>query len=151
MKCTIGLDFGTLSVRGVLVDIATGNIIEHCVSYYKHGVMDEYLNNDIKLPKNFALQNANDYIESMKEVVINIIDKMKIKKDDIIGIGVDFTSSTILPITKDGLPLSNLTEFKDNPHAYVKLWKHHSAEEYAIKITNLAIDLNEPWIKRYVE
>ena len=149
MKYTIGLDFGTLSVRAVLVDIACGEIVLSSVSKYKHGVMDQVLENNKQLPNDFALQDALDYIESMEEVIDSIIKKSKVDKSEIIGIGLDFTASTILPIKADGTPLSKINEFKNNPHAYVKLWKHHSAEKYAVKISELGLKLDEPWISRY--
>ena len=85
----------------------------------------------------------------MKEVIKQVVNNSKVDANDIIGIGVDFTSSTILPIKADGTPLSSMRKYKDNPYAYCKLWKHHSAEEYAIRITELAIERDEPWIKRY--
>lgn len=149
MKLTIGLDFGTLSVRAVVVDIINGHILTSSVSQYKHGVMDDYLQNGIKLPNNYALQNAQDYIDSMNQVLKKVVSNPRIKPKDIIGIGVDFTASTILPIKADGTPLSALKKYQDNPDSYVKLWKHHSAENQAVKITELAMKRNEPWIKRY--
>jgi L-ribulokinase len=149
MKYTIGLDFGTLSVRAVLVSVETGQIVSSYVSKYKNGVMDAKLVGGKPLPNDFALQDAIDYIESMNEVIGKVVKTSNIDSKDIIGIGVDFTASTIMPIKADGTPLSRLSKYKDNPYAYCKLWKHHSAEEYAIKITELAIKRDEPWIKRY--
>ena len=150
MPYTIGLDFGTLSVRAVIVDVKNGFIKASSVSKYKHGVMDSYLKNKSNiLPLDYALQDANDYIESLHLVIPEVIKQSKINSNEIIGIGIDFTSSTILPITKEGIPLSTIKEFENNPHAYCKLWKHHGAEIYAKKISDLAIKLKTNWIKRY--
>ncbi|MBI9008526.1 MAG: ribulokinase [Tenericutes bacterium] len=149
MKLTIGLDFGTLSVRAVLVDISSGEIIASSVSKYRNAVMDSYLVNGIKLPNDYALQNALDYIESMETVINKITSNNTINNKDIIGIGVDFTASTILPMKADGTPLSALSKYENNPHAYSKLWKHHSAEKQAVRISELAIKSEAPWIKRY--
>lgn len=149
MKTTIGLDFGTLSVRGVIVDISNGKILVSKVSTYQHGVMDAYLPDGTKLENDYALQNANDYLVSMDEVMTCMLESQQINPSDVIGIGVDFTSSTILPIKADGTLLSSVDKYISNPDSYVKLWKHHSAESYAKKITKLAIETNQPWIKRY--
>ena len=150
MPYTIGLDFGTLSVRAVVVNVADGNIVASSVSTYKHKVMDQFLKKEsIPLPMDYALQDANDYIEALNEVVPNVIKESGLEQTDIIGLGIDFTSSTILPIDKHGSPLSNDDRFQDNPHAYCKLWKHHGAEKYAKVISDMAIKMNTKWISRY--
>ena len=150
MPYTLGLDFGTLSVRAVIVDVRDGVIQASSVSQYQHGVMDQYLKTkDNPLPPDYALQDANDYIKSMYQAIHNVLKLSDMNYKEIIGIGIDFTSSTILPITKGGIPLSSVTGFEKNPHAYCKLWKHHGAEPYAKQLSDLAIKRNEPWIKRY--
>ncbi len=150
VKYTIGLDFGTLSVRGVLVNVSNGDVLYSSVSNYASSVMDEFLVYDnTLLPNDFALQDANDYITSMLEVITNITKNSGVQKDDIIGIGVDFTASTIMPVDQLNQPLS--VKYPKNRHAYAKLWKHHHAEPQAKRITELAIKRNEPWIQRYGE
>ena len=66
-----------------------------------------------------------------------------------IGIGIDFTSCTMLPTTADGTPLCLLEELRDEPHAWVKLWKHHAAQPEADRINAVAAERGEPWLARY--
>jgi L-ribulokinase len=68
---------------------------------------------------------------------------------DVIGVGTDFTACTVLPALDDGTPLCELDEFRDRPHAYVKLWRHHAAQPQADRINALAHERHEPWIARY--
>lgn len=148
-KYTIGLDFGTLSCRALLVRTADGEEIATSVFEYPHKVMDSVLPCCKKLGQNWALQHPQDYIDAIKFTVPDVIEKSKVSENDIIGIGVDFTSCTVLPITKDGTPLCFFEEYKEEPNAYVKLWKHHSAQKYAEKITEKAIERNEKWLDYY--
>lgn len=74
---------------------------------------------------------------------------INIDVNDIIGIAIDFTACTVLPIDSNGKPLCEYEKFKNKPHSYVKLWKHHSAQKYADRINKLAHSRNESWIKRY--
>lgn len=120
----IGLDFGTLSVRGVLIDAESGVAVDHHASPYRHGVMTGSLADGTPLPSGFALQDARDYLIAAEEVLIRLG-----KDRHILAIGVDFTASSPLPTTADGTPLSAL--MPSEPHAYVKLWKHSAAQHYA--------------------
>lgn len=124
----IGLDFGTESARGVLLDAKTGAAIASHVHPYRHGVMTTQLPNGRKLPRDWALQHAPDYTEAA-EAVLRALGKGR----EIRSIGLDFTASTPLPSRADGTPLSVL--YPDEPHAYVKLWKHHAAQAWADRIT----------------
>jgi len=148
-KYTIGLDFGTLSVRALLLNIETGE--ETAVSEYEyaHGVMDEELPDGTKLPAAWALQYPGDYVEGLCVTIRALLSRTKVNPADIIGIGVDFTSCTILPTTKDGTPLCYLPEYKKNPHSYVKLWKHHAAQYCADKLNAIAQERSEPWLSLY--
>lgn len=119
----IGLDFGTLSVRGVLIDAGSGVAVDHHASPYRHGVMSGSLADGTPLPSGFALQDARDYLAAAEEVLIHLG-----RDRSILAIGLDFTASSPLPATADGTPLSAL--MPGEPHAYVKLWKH-SAQRYA--------------------
>lgn len=148
-KYSIGIDFGTLSARAVIVDIASGEELAMSEMKYKHGVMSEFFLDNKKLPENFALQHPQDYFEAMRVVVRNVVRESQIKKEDIIGVGIDFTASTILPVTNDGTPLCFFEKFKNRPHSYVKLWKHHAAQREADEINALAESMNESWLKRY--
>ncbi len=138
-RYSIGIDFGTLSARAVLLDITSGEEICTALSEYRHGVMDRYLAyNGEKLPPDFALQDPSDYIVSLKAVVSDILRDSGVVSTDIVGIGVDFTCSTVLPVYKDGTPLCFDKRFASNAHAYVKLWKHHAAKRYADKLNSVA-------------
>ena len=143
-KYTLGLDFGTLNGRAVLVNIKTGEELATAIYNYPDGVIDEALpDSKYKLGPDWALQNPADYLGVLKYAVPEVLKKSGVSPEDIIGVGIDFTSCTILPINKEGIPLCMKEEWKSNPHAWVKLWKHHSAEPYANRLREIAL-------KRYV-
>lgn len=149
-KYTIGVDYGTQSGRSVLIDIETGNDIATAVKEYTHGVMDEYLpDGKHKLPQDWALQHPMDYIEVLAETIPSVLKQANISPEDVIGIGIDFTSCTMLPIDKKGTPLCCYDEFKSNPHAYVKLWKHHAAQDKASKLNKVAEERGEEFLELY--
>ena len=145
----IGLDFGTLSVRALLMDIKTGE--EHAVSVfeYPHGVMETTLPSGEKLPNGFALQHPQDYMDGLIAVIRGVMSQSQVKLEEVIGIGIDFTASTVFPVKADGTPLCMLAEFVHEPHAYVKLWKHHGGEEEATYIDNVIKERGEDWIALY--
>ena len=149
-KFAIGLDFGTESGRALVVDVATGREVGSAAYRYADGVIDERLpGTTIKLEPDTALQNPNDYVETLKRAVPEALKQGGVRADDVIGIGVDFTACTILPTRTDGTPLCTLNEFKSNPHAWTKLWKHHAAQPEADRINALARERNEPWLAIY--
>ena len=142
-KYAIGIDYGTLSGRALLVDVKTGEEIATAVLDYPHSVMDEKLPSGVKLANDWALQHPQDYLDVLTYTIPKVIKDGGVNADDIIGIGIDFTACTIMPTKKDGTPLCYLDEFKENPHAYVKLWKHHAAQKEADEINSLANELGE--------
>ncbi|MEY4410518.1 MAG: ribulokinase [Actinomycetota bacterium] len=147
---TIGVDYGTLSGRAVVVRVSDGAELGTGVFEYPNAVMDEVLNaTGQKLGADWALQDPNDYVEVLRNAVPEAIRKAGIDPADVIGIGTDFTACTMVPTLSDGTPLSNLPEFRGNPHAYVKLWKHHAAQPHADRINQLARERNESWLPRY--
>jgi len=149
-KFAIGLDFGTESGRALVVDVATGREVGSAAYRYADGVIDERLpGTTIKLEPDTALQNPNDYVETLKRAVPEALKQGGVRADDVIGIGVDSTACTILPTRTDGTPLCTLNEFKSNPHAWTKLWKHHAAQPEADRINALARERNEPWLAIY--
>lgn len=147
-KYVLGIDFGTLSCRTILVDVKNGFELCTVVVPYPHGVMDTTFNG-INLPQDFALQDANDYMYALEHSVKQVVKKSGIHQSDIIGLGIDFTSCTVLPVDRDLIPLSNLEAFKNKPHAYVKLWKHHHAQPYATRIEEYAKLNAVEMIERY--
>ena len=148
-KYAIGLDFGTLSVRAILVDIQTGEEKATSVYEYPHGVMETRIPTGQTLAPNWALQDPQDYLNGLQETITTIISQNEIYPEEVIGIGIDFTSSTILPVKHNKTALCALPQFKDEPHAYVKLWKHHGAEEEALWIDEIIKQRNEEWISLY--
>jgi L-ribulokinase len=148
-RYALGLDFGTESARAVLVDVATGREAATAVFPYPHGVMDAALPDGRALPSDWALQDAQDYLDAVNSLVPEVMQRSGIEMDSLIGIGVDFTACTILPVTADGTPLSFLDEFRNNPHAYVKLWKHHAAQPEADRLTELLAERDPERLARY--
>ena len=147
---TIGVDFGTLSARAVVVRVDDGSVVGVGVSEYAHGVIDDVLPvGGVRLPPDWALQVPNDYVSSMVEAVRAALTDAGVAADDVVGIGTDFTACTVLPTLADGTPLCEVAEFVDRPHAYVKLWKHHAAQSHADRLNALAHERGEPWIARY--
>ena len=138
MKYAIGIDFGTLSGRAVLAELDTGRILADSVGVYRHGVMDGRLPaTGEPLPERWALQDPSDYEETLYAVIPAVIRESGVNPGDIVGVGVDFTSASILPVTAEGVPLCRLPEFRGEKHAYVKLWKHHAARRQAAAIRAL--------------
>ena len=149
-KYSIGIDYGTESARAVLVDVSNGKEISSSVFKYPDGVIDEYLPGmKIKLPPDFALQNPADYITAAKETIRSVIRESGVNPTDVIGLGTDFTACTMMPIDREGTPLCLKPEFRDNPHAWVKLWKHHAAQPEADKLNNIARKRGEKFLQRY--
>lgn len=148
-KYSIGLDFGTLSVRALLIDIHTGEETAVSVYEYPHSVMETNLPTGEKLPMNWALQHPQDYLEGLEYTIKDLLKNSNVLPENIIGIGVDFTSSTVISVYKDGTPLCCTEKFCREPHAYVKLWKHHGAEEEAAFIDQVAKDRGEQWLELY--
>jgi len=149
-KYAIGIDFGTLSGRTVLVDVADGKELASCVYEYANGVIDQKLpRSDVRLPHDWALQDPRDYLRTVNKTVPAVLAQSAVNGHDVIGIGIDFTSCTMLPTKKNGQPLCTIGKYKSRPHAWVKLWKHHAAQSQANRINDVALERNEEFIKRY--
>ncbi|CAN2175256.1 AraB Ribulose kinase [Candidatus Nanopelagicaceae bacterium] len=149
-KYVIGVDYGTLSGRALIVRASDGHEMGSAVFEYPNAVMDRVLNSSgAALGPDWALQDAQDYVEVLKHAVPEALRVSGINPADVVGIATDFTACTMIPVLEDGTPLSQLPEFKDNPHAYVKLWKHHAAQPHADRINQLARDRKEKWLPRY--
>jgi L-ribulokinase len=150
-KYSVGLDFGTESGRAVLVDISDGREIATSVYQYENGVIDERLPiaGSAELAPDWALQDPEDYLRTFKHAIPEILRQSGVDSVDVVGIGIDFTACTMLPTLKDGTPLCLLPEMRTNPHAWVKLWKHHAAQPEADRINETARSLGEPWLERY--
>ncbi|MCA1011430.1 ribulokinase [Halobacillus halophilus] len=149
-KYSVGIDFGSESGRAVLVRLSDGKEMTEHVTPYSHGVLTDQLpHKDIKLGYEWALQNPDDYIEVIEKSVPKVITDADVNPETIIGIGIDFTASTILPVDASNTPLCQLPEFRDDPHSWVKLWKHHAAQEEANQLNKLAMEKGEEFLSRY--
>jgi L-ribulokinase len=148
--CVVGVDFGTLSGRAVVVRAVDGAELGSAVHDYRNGVMDARLPaTGEPLPPDWALQDPEDYRDVLRTAVPAAIAAAGIDPASVVGIGTDFTACTILPVLADGTPLCQLPNLAGRPHAYVKLWKHHAAQPQADRINALAHQRAEPWIARY--
>ncbi len=149
-KYAIGIDFGTESGRTVLVDVTTGQEVATSVYEYKDGVIDEVLpDTKIKLEPDFALQNPADYMETIRVTIPSVLKESGVCPEDVIGLGTDFTACTMMPVAKEGTPLCMKDEWRNNPHAWVKIWKHHAAQPEANKLNEIARQRGEEFLSRY--
>jgi len=148
-RYVVGVDFGTLSGRALVVRVADGAEVGTAVHQYPHGVLDDVLPTGTRLPPDWALQHPDDYRQVLRRAVPAALADAGIDPAQVIGIGIDCTACTVLPTLADGTPLCELPEYRDRPHAYVKLWKHHAAQHHADRINALAHQRAEPWIARY--
>ena len=146
---TIGLDFGTLSGRAVLVDTRDGAEIAEAVFDYPHAVMDEQLPSGVPLPPDWALQHPQDYLEVFYHTIPAVLRESGVDPALVQGIGIDFTASSPMPVLADGTPLCFLDDLRDEPHAWIKLWKHHAAQRQADQINETARQMGESWLPRY--
>ena len=152
MSYVVGVDLGTESGRAVLVDCANGDELATAVYRYRNGVIDEHLpepHDGVRLEPDWALKDPDDYIRTIQETVPALLAETGVEAGDVIGLGIDFTSCTMLPTTADGTPLCLLDEFRQHPHSWVKLWKHHAAQPEADRINAVAAEREEPWLSRY--
>jgi L-ribulokinase len=147
---TIGVDFGTESGRAVVVRVRDGAELGSAVYQYANGVIDERLPESGKpLPPEWALQDPDDYIRTYQNAVPGALRQSGVDPAQVIGIGIDFTACTMMPALKDGTPLCRVPQWRNNPHAWVKLWKHHAAQPEADAINETARKMGEPWLDRY--
>ncbi|SCG37731.1 ribulokinase [Micromonospora coxensis] len=146
----VGIDFGTLSGRALVVRVQDGAELGTAVTEYAHGVIDAALpGTDRRLSRDWALQVPADYVEVLRTAVPRAVASAGIDPADVIGLATDFTACTMVPTLADGTPLCEVPRFADEPHAYVKLWKHHAAQAQADRINDLAKARGEPWLGRY--
>lgn len=146
-KYTIGVDFGSLSCRGVLLNAQNGEEIAVATKEYPHGVMQNTpTKQNVPAAPDTALQHPADYLLALRCVLAELFASSGIEREAVVGIGIDFTCCTMLPVLADGTPLAFLPAFVDNPHAYVKMWKHHAAQKYADRINEVAKARGEKWL-----
>ncbi|WP_223066152.1 ribulokinase [Paenibacillus caui] len=148
-KYTIGVDFGTESGRVLLVEVRTGKEAASSVTAYPHGVLERSLPDGTPLDKDWSLQHPEDYLAVLYRSIPEVLDTAHVLPEDVIGIGIDFTSCTILPTDGSGIPLCVNEQWKHRPHSWVKLWKHHAAQPEADEITALAASRKEHFPNQY--
>ena len=145
----LGLDFGTESVRALFVDLDGA---EHgaASATYSHGqIVSKLPGSGAELPRDYALQHPGDWLDSAARAVRNAWRRVGRSDARLIGIGVDFTSCTMLPTLADGTPLCLLPDYEDNPLAWPKLWKHHGAKSQTERIDRLAKERREQFLEQY--
>lgn len=143
---SIGIDFGTEEARAMLVGM-DGSCIKSSGFSYPHGVMSECLPDGTRLGAGFVLQHPRDYTEALEFLMEDLFRDDRKLAGQVIGIGVDFTQCTMMPVDEDGMPLCFREEWKSEPYAYVKLWKHHGAWQQAEKLTRTARERNEAFLE----
>ncbi|MGW7305986.1 ribulokinase [Streptomyces sp. NPDC054835] len=149
-RYVVGIDFGTLSGRAVVVRVRDGEDIATAVHAYPHGVIERELPGTGRaLPPDWALQHPADWREVLRTTVPAALAAAGVDPAHVIGIAADFTACTVLPTLADGTPLAELPQWAERPHAWPKLWKHHAAQGQADRINALAHARGEKWISRY--
>lgn len=134
---TIGVDFGTQSARAVLCRVSDGQVLSQSEHPYAHGVMTQALPDGTPLPPDYALQHPQDFLTALQHTVHGVLEKADIDRAAVIAMGLDFTCSTPLPVDRAGTPLCFDPAFAGNPHAYIKLWKHHAAQKEAAALSDI--------------
>ncbi|WP_053217902.1 ribulokinase [Virgibacillus senegalensis] len=148
-RYAIGIDFGSESGRAVLVSLKDGKEIADHVTHYPHAVMTEQLPTGEPLGLEWALQHPDDYLEVLRKSIPAVLNISGINPVDVIGVGIDFTACTMLPIDTLGNPLCFDQSLARNPHSWVKLWKHHAAQPEATKLNEIAAQRGENFLARY--
>ena len=146
----LGLDFGTNSCRSLLVDVTSGMEIASHVFPYPSG--NDGVIIDLSDP-NLARQNPADYLLGIEATIRGAIQKGKesdpqFHTSDIIGIGIDTTGSSPMPVDAEGQALCFQQRFKDDPAAMVWLWKDHTGYKEAAQITQLASEIRPQYLSK---
>jgi L-ribulokinase len=149
---TVGVDFGTESGRALLVDVSDGAVLARVSVPYPHGVIDDHLpapDEHVRLGPDWALQDPEDYLHVLRTGIPELLRTSGVDPAQVIGVGIDITACTMLPTSADGTPLCQVPALRSNPHAWVKLWKHHAAQPEADRINAVAAATNQAWLPRY--
>ena len=147
---TIGIDFGTESGRVLLLEAATGVELGVRVVNYASGVIDRVLpESDEPLPPDWALQDPADWVTVLETGIPSVLADADVPPARVVGLGIDFTSCTVLPVTAAGVPLCALPRWRSRRHAWPKLWKHHAAQRVADRLNDVALERREDFLSRY--
>jgi L-ribulokinase len=146
----LGIDYGTLSGRVLVLDLDSGAELAAVDVPYAHGAIEDTLpGTGARLEPDWALQHPLDYVDVVERGIPQALAQAGADPSRVIGIGIDFTSCTVLPATADGTPLCLQDQWSARPHAWPKLWKHHAAQAHADRLTELAQDRQEDFLARY--
>jgi L-ribulokinase len=146
----IGVDFGTESGRALLLDLGSGEEVAARSVRYPSVVIDRTLpSTGEQLPPDWALQDPDDWVTVLRQAIPAVLGESGVMGEEVVGIGVDFTSCTVLPATADGVPLCTLERWRERRHAWPKLWKHHAAQPVADRLTEVALERGESFLDRY--
>jgi L-ribulokinase len=149
-RYAIGVDFGTESGRAVLLDLDSGEVAAANVVRYPSAVIDQKLpSTGERLPHDYALQDPDDWVKVLERGVPAVIKESGVDPEQVVGIGIDFTSCTVLPTTSEGTPLCTLDEWRERRHAWPKLWKHHAAQPVADRLNEVALERGDGFLERY--
>jgi len=149
-RCSIGVDFGTESGRVLVLDAGSGEELGVSVVPYPSAVIDRELpSTGERLPPDWALQDPDDWVKVLEDGIPAAVADAGVEPGEIVGLGIDFTSCTVLPVTGDSTPLCRLDEFRERRHAWPKLWKHHAAQPVADRLNEVAAERDEPFLSRY--
>lgn len=144
-----GYDFGTLSCRLLALDTQTGAVVGQAVYTYTHGIITQQIpDSEVSLASDWCLQHPDDYLDAVCSLSQTVLEQNHIRAEEVVAIGTDFTNCTMMPITHDGRVLCQFQQYREEPHAWVKLWKHHAAQSYAKEIEVYARK-NAPWLYEY--
>ncbi|MGH2835148.1 MAG: ribulokinase [Solirubrobacteraceae bacterium] len=147
---SIGIDYGTLSGRVLVLDLDSGAELAGVDVPYSHGAIEDTLpGSDERLEPDWSLQHPLDYVDVVERGIPEALSRAGVDPMRVIGIGVDVTSCTVLPTSEDGTPLCLQKQWRRRPHAWPKLWKHHAAQSHADRLTELAQERNEAFLARY--
>ncbi|CAI9679353.1 ribulokinase [Elizabethkingia anophelis] len=133
-KYVIGLDYGTDSVRAVLIDTTNGVELAASVSHYKRWKDGKFC----EPSRNQFRQHPLDHIEGLEKTISDVVKKSGVVPQNIVSICIDTTGSSPLPVNENGIPLSLMSEFAENPNAMMILWKDHTSIDEAAEINHLA-------------
>lgn len=148
-KYTIGIDYGSLSARGVLVNTSDGAILSEVTYSYPHGAMSDKLPDGTALADEWVVQHPGDFLEALHFAVPQLLRQTGVDKRDVAAIGVDFTASTVVALDGSFSPLCFQKEYGSNPHAWPKMWKHHAAQPQANLLTDIARQQERPYLSWY--
>lgn len=133
-KYVIGLDYGTDSVRAVLIDTENGAELATSVSYYQRWKEGKFC----KPSENQFRQHPLDHIEGLEKTISDVVKEIGVAPENIVSICIDTTGSSPIPVNRKGIPLSLTPEFAENPNAMMVLWKDHTSIDEAEEINTLA-------------